>query len=64
MRIRTINAAIKELKTIDPGTCITPYALRELILNGNIPHSKAGNKYLLDMDDLERYFTASRDGGS
>lgn len=54
-RMRTIQEAHRCLKEMDHGTAMTPYAIRRLILNGEIPCIKAGNKYLLDMDNLESY---------
>lgn len=36
-RMRTISAAIKEIKEIDPNTCFTEHALRKAILTKHIP---------------------------
>lgn len=54
-RMRTIDAAIRELKEADPETAITKYYLRQLIVTNQIPHVKAGKKYLLDMRLLEDF---------
>lgn len=54
-RMRTIGEAAAELRKIDPGTAVTPYRIRQLVLDGTIPHVKAGNKRLVNLDTLLRY---------
>lgn len=54
-KMRTIQEAAAEIKERDPNTAITPYAIRQMVLNGNLPHVKAGKKYLINLDVLERY---------
>ena len=48
-RMRTIQEAAAELRKIDPGTAVTPYRIRQLVLDGTIPHVKAGNKLGTDV---------------
>ena len=54
-RMRTIQEAYKAIKESDEKTAITPHAIRRLIINGDVPSIKAGNKYLIDLDTLEEY---------
>ena len=54
-RMRTIQEAAAELKRIDPGTAVTPYFIRSMVLDGTIPHVKAGNKRLINLDALLQY---------
>lgn len=54
-RLRTIREAACEIKRIDPNTAVTPYRIRQLILNGILPSVRAGNKYLLNLDLLLEY---------
>ena len=54
-RMRTIQEAAAELRKIDPGTAVTPYRIRQLVLDGTIPHVKAGNKRLVNLDTLLHY---------
>lgn len=54
-KMRTIQEAAAEIKRTDPNTAVTPYAIRQMVLNGNLPHIKAGKKYLINLDVLERY---------
>ena len=51
-RMRTIDAAIAQLRKDDPGSCVTRHALRQMILSGKVPHIRAGNKYLINYDKL------------
>ena len=54
-RMRTIQEAAAELKRIDPDTAITPYFIRCMVLDGTIPHVRAGNKRLINLDTLLEY---------
>lgn len=54
-RIRTIQEAAAELKQSDPNTAVTPYAIRQMVLNGTIPCIYAGKKRLINMDILEGF---------
>lgn len=54
-RMRTIQEAAAELKRIDPDTAITPYFIRTMVLDGTIPHVRAGNKRLINLDTLLEY---------
>ncbi len=51
-KMRTLPKAFEELKAIDPQTDVTPYMLRQLVLQGKIPSVKAGRKFLLNLDVL------------
>ena len=50
-RIRTIQGAADELRKRDPGCAISAHNIRQLV-----PSRKAGSKYLVALDDVERYF--------
>ena len=54
-RMRTISAAIREIKELDPNSCFTEHALRKTILTKHIPTVMAGKKYLVDMDVVYAY---------
>ena len=54
-RMRTIAAAYKDLKSIDPHTAVTLNGLRTMVLTGAIQSVRVGNKYLLNMEALESY---------
>lgn len=56
-RVRTINKAYEEIRTKDPDTCITRWFLQQLITGGAIPAKRAGNKWLVSMEDIEAYFS-------
>ena len=51
-RMRTLDAAIAELKREDPDTSVTRYALRMMVLSGKVPHVRTGKKYLINYDAL------------
>lgn len=54
-RIRTIPQAVKEIKASDPDTAIKEYTIRKLVIDGAIPSTKSGTKYLIDLDVLQDY---------
>ena len=45
-----------ELRKRDPGCAISAHNIRQLVLHKEIPSRKAGSKYLVALDDVERYF--------
>ena len=54
-RMRGINEAIAEIRAEDKNSAITPHYLRMLVKSNAIPFVRAGTKYLVNMDALERY---------
>ncbi|HCJ57615.1 MAG TPA: hypothetical protein DHV55_09825 [Clostridiaceae bacterium] len=55
-RMRTLNAAVEYFKSQDPDTCITKHFLYTEVRAGRLPGViMAGNKYLLDIDQVERF---------
>lgn len=55
MRVRTIEQLYSDVKRLDPDTALTKTALRRLVLSGDIPSRRAGQKYLVTMEALEAY---------
>lgn len=55
-RVRSIEAAFKAIKAEDPGTSISVHAIRRAVLKGEIPSSRAGAKYLVDVDEVISFF--------
>lgn len=53
--MRGVKQAVEEIKKDDPNTALTERALRRMILTGEIPHVKAGTKYLVNMNVLNDY---------
>ena len=51
-RIRTINECLRLIKVQDPGTSLTYNGLRKLVEELEVKHVKAGNRYLINYDDL------------
>ena len=54
-RMRTIDQAAAWLRECDPGTAFTKTALRRLVVSGQLPCVRVGQKYLLNLDMLENY---------
>ena len=55
MRMRTIREAFEYIATTDPETAITQYALRRLVISGEIPSVRIGNKYLVALEAIDEY---------
>ena len=58
-RMRTIKQAIAELKEKDSNTAFTESALRRAVSSGDIPHIRAGNKVLVNLDTVESYLNGT-----
>lgn len=58
-KIRTIKQTIQELKAKDSATAFTESALRRAISSGDIPHIRAGNKILVNLDVVESYLSGN-----
>ncbi len=59
-RIRTLSETYEHIKQMDAKTAITPNALRRMVVSGQIPYTKAGKKYLIDLDVLFEYLKGTR----
>jgi len=55
LKIRTIDKAYEEFKAKDPDTDISRNLIRQLVVSGAVPSTRAGNKYLVDIDVLEEH---------
>lgn len=58
-RMRTIDQAAAWLQENDPGTAFTKTALRRLVVTGQLPSVRVGQKYLVNLDLLESYLMGS-----
>lgn len=56
-RMRTIKGCCEQLKLDDPDTALKKHAIRQLVLQKKIKFVKAGNKYLINYDDLLNYLS-------
>lgn len=54
-RMRLLKEAAEEIKSVDPGTAVTPYFIRQLALEGKVKSVMAGRKRLINLDDLLQY---------
>ncbi len=57
-RMRTITAAYKEIKELDPNSALTQNQLRVMVKNGDIPYAKAGRTILINLDTLLDYLNS------
>ena len=51
-RMRTIHNIVSEIKALDPGSEVTEYFVRQLVKDGTIKPTWAGNKALINLDDV------------
>ena len=54
-RMRTMDKAIEYLHQVDEGCELTKCALRRLVITGRLPSVRIGQKYLINLDTLEKY---------
>ncbi len=58
-RMRTLDQAAAWMRECDPGTAFTKTALRRLVVTGQLPSVRVGQKYLVNLDVLEGFLTGS-----
>lgn len=51
-RMRTAAKIVAEIKAADPGTEVTEHYIRQLVKEGSVPVVWAGNKALINLDDV------------
>ena len=54
-KMRTITQVMQIIYENDPASALTEWHLRELLRNNELKHTKAGNKYLINLQHLEEY---------
>ena len=57
--MRTIDKAAAWLREMDPDTAFTKTALRRLVVSGQLPSVRIGQKYLVDLDILSDFLCGS-----
>ena len=63
-RMRLLKEAAEEIKSVDPGTAVTPYFIRQLALEGKVKSVMAGRKRLINLDDLLQYLDLQQENVS
>ena len=58
IKLRTIKSAYAEIKSMDPNTALTEWAVRQVVISGLIPSRRAGTKYLVNLSSVLDYFGA------
>lgn len=60
-QMRTLDSAIQEIQRTDPGTSLTRWALRSLVLSGKVPSVTvgAGGKRLINLEVLNDYLNGN-----
>jgi len=54
-RMRMLEEAYEELKSLDPKTAVTRHFIRQLMITGEIPCIMSGRKRLVNLDILISY---------
>ena len=55
-RFRTIRGVLEYIRDRDPATAITEHYLRKLVVSGALASRRSGTRYLVDLDDVDRFF--------
>ncbi len=50
--MRTAQKIVAEIKALDPGSKVTEHYVRQLVKDGAVPVAWAGNKTLINLDDV------------
>lgn len=57
MKLRMIKSGLNEIVGEDPNSSLTEYAIRQMVINGEISHIRRGRKILIDLDELKEYLS-------
>ena len=57
-KFRTITQAFYEIKANDPETALSMNYIRTILTDGSVPTIKAGNKVLVDMNELYAFLSS------
>lgn len=60
-RMRTASKIVAEIKALDPGSEVTEYFVRQLVKDGTVKPTWAGNKALINLDDVLAILWAGTD---
>jgi hypothetical protein len=63
-KLRTLDAAIIEIRKKDPETSLTRYALRQAVIEGRIPCVMCGRKRLVDVSRVFEYLIGGEDANN
>lgn len=58
MKLRMIKPGLNEIVREDPNSSLTEYAIRQMVINGEISHIRRGRKILIDLDELKEYLSS------
>jgi len=58
-----IEPRLLDYKTAGAYMCLSYWSLREMVLNGEIPHLKFGKKVLIDRRDLDDWIESRKEQG-
>lgn len=59
-RLRTLTETYNYIKGTDSETAVTPNALRRMVVSGQVPCTKIGKKYLIDLDILFEFLKGTK----
>jgi len=60
-RMRTIKAAVDEIRASDPHTAISFHGLRQAVLQGRVPYIQIGKKRLIDVSTVLQHLYNAND---
>ena len=60
-KMRTIDQAAAWMLENDPHTALTKTALRRLVVSGELPSVRVGQKYLISLEVLEGFLSGASD---
>ena len=55
MKIRTLSGIFEEIHKLDPQSQISRHFIRQAVISGVVKSMKAGNKYLVNLQDYLDY---------
>ena len=55
VKLRTLKECYEYIKENDERSAVTPYFLRQMVVQKRIPYMRSGRKYLINLDNIEKF---------
>ena len=55
VKLRTLKECFEYIKENDERSAVTPYFLRQMVVQKKIPYMRAGRKYLINLENIDKF---------
>ena len=55
VKLRTLKECYEYIKENDTNSAVTPYFLRQMVVQKRIPYMRSGRKYLINLENIDKF---------